>query len=170
MQFTLVDLLSLEHVLVDVQASNTREAIQSLSDAMQATGHVTAGFAEDVWKREQTFPTGLPTQPLAVAIPHADPDHVERSAVGVGVLRSPVRFARMGTDGSVWLEVRLVFLLAIKEREKQVGMIQQLISLIQTPSLLEGLAAAESPAQALALIVQITSRKDENAKDPPDHS
>jgi len=66
--------------------------------------------------------------------------------------------------------VRLVFLLAIKEREKQVGMIQQLISLIQTPSLLEGLAAAESPAQALALIVQITSRKDENAKDPPDHS
>ncbi len=170
MQYTLVDLLSLEHVLVDVQASNTREAIQSLSDAMQATGHVTAGFAEDVWKREQTFPTGLPTQPLAVAIPHADPDHVERSAVGVGVLRSPVRFAQMGTDGSVWLEVRLVFLLAIKEREKQVGMIQQLVSLIQTPSLLEGLAAAESPAQALALIVQITSRKDENAKDPPDHS
>lgn len=170
MQYTLVDLLGTEHILVDMHASEARAAIQFLADAMQKTGHVTAGFAEDVWKREQVFPTGLPTQPLAVAIPHADPDHVERSAVGVGILNNPVRFAQMGTDGSTWLEVRLVFLLAIMEREKQVEMIQQLITLIQTPSLLEGLAAATSPSEALALIHDVLLGKETDAKDPPDHS
>jgi PTS system galactitol-specific IIA component len=87
-----------------------------------------------------------------VAIPHADPDHVNRSAVCVGVLKSPVRFAQMGTDGSTVLEVPIIFLLAIKEKEKQVEMIQQLISLIQSPSLLEGLPRTKNSSEAMTLI------------------
>lgn len=152
MQYTLIDLLNAEHILVGLQAGDARDAIQKLNAALVGSDHATPEFAEDVWKREQTFPTGLPTQPLAVAIPHADPDHVHRSAVAVGVLGSPVRFAQMGTDGSTLLDVRLVFLLAIKEREKQVEMIQQLVTLIQTGSLLEGLAGAKNSADAIDLI------------------
>jgi PTS system galactitol-specific IIA component len=152
MQYTLIDLLKVEHILTGVQAQDAQDVIHRLTAALVESGHVTPGFAEDVWKREQTFPTGLPTQPLAVAIPHADPDHVNQSAVGIGILESPVRFAQMGTDGSTLLDVRLVFLLAIKEREKQVDMIQQLVTLIQTGSLLEGLAGAQQPAKAFALI------------------
>lgn len=152
MQFTLIDLLKIEHVLVGVQAASAQEAIQKLAAALVHTGHVTPEFTDDVWKREQTYPTGLPTQPMAVAIPHADPEHVEQSAVCIGILKSPVGFSQMGTDGSAILDVRLIFLLAIKEREKQVEMIQQLITLIQTGSLLEGLAKVKDPAEAMTLI------------------
>lgn len=152
MQYTLIDLLRVERILVGLQAEDAQDVLHKLTEPMVESGHVTSEFAEDVWKREQTFPTGLPTQPLAVAIPHADPDHVHRSAVSVGVLKSPVQFGQMGTDGSVLLDVRIVFLLAIKEREKQVEMIQQLVTLIQTGSLLEGLGGAKDPAEALALI------------------
>lgn len=152
MQNTLIDLLKVEHVLVNLNAKDAEQAIQALTLALVNTGHATPDFAGDVWKREQTFPTGLPTQPLGVAIPHADAQHVNKSAVCIGVLNAPVRFAQMGTDGSTLLEVRLVFLLAIKEREKQVEMIQQLMRLIQTGSVLEGLAQVESSAEALMLI------------------
>jgi galactitol PTS system EIIA component len=152
MQYTLIELLKTEHILIDIKAENPKEAIQKINAALVKTGHVVPEFAEDVWKREQTFPTGLPTQPIKVAIPHADPDHVNRSAVGIGILGAPVYFAQMGTDGSVLLDVRLVFLLAIKEREKQVDMIQQLVTLIQSGSLLEGLAGVRTPEEALALI------------------
>jgi PTS system galactitol-specific IIA component len=152
MQYTLIDLLKIEHILVGVEAAEAKEAIQKLTAPLVETGYVTTEFALDVWKREETFPTGLPTQPLAVAIPHADPDHVEQSGVCVGVLKSPVRFAQMGTDGSTVLEVRIIFLLAIKEKEKQVEMIQQLVTLIQSPSLLEGLPEANDSAEAMALI------------------
>jgi len=152
MQNNLIDLLKAEHILVNVNAKDAQEAIQALTMALVKTEHVAPGFAEDVWKREQTFPTGLPTQPLAVAIPHTDPDHVNQSAVCIGVLSAPVRFAQMGTDGSTLLDARLIFLLAIKEREKQVEMIQQLVTLIQTGSLLEGLAQAKDSAEALTLI------------------
>lgn len=152
MQNTLINLLAIEHILVNLTVQGAQAAIQKLTMALVQTGHVLPGFAEDVWKREQTFPTGLPTQPLAVAIPHADPDHVIRSAVCIGILNAPVTFAQMGADSSVLLETRLIFLLAIKEREKQVDLIQQLVTLIQTGSLLEGLVQAKDAAEALALI------------------
>jgi len=157
MQYTLIDLLKVGHIRVGVEASDAQDAIGKLSALRVETRNVTAEFAEDVWIREQTFPTGLPTQPLAVAIPHADPDHVNGSAVCVGVLKSPVSFAQMGTDGSTLLEVHIIFLLAIKEKEKQVDMVQQLVTLIQSPSLLQGLPKAKDPAGALALIQTILS-------------
>lgn len=152
MQYTLVDLLRTEHILLNLDVKEAEEAIRKLTNALMETGHVAPGFAEDVLARERTFPTGLPTQPLAVAIPHADPDHVNRSAVCIGTLASPVHFVQMGTDGSVMLDAHLIFLLAIKEQEKQVEMIRQLMTLIQTGSLLEGLAKAGEADEAMALI------------------
>lgn len=152
MQYTLMDLLKREHIQVGVEATTAQEAIQKVSDPLVISGHVSAEFAEDVWQREQTFPTGLPTQPLAVAIPHADPDHVFRSAVAIGLLKAPVPFAQMGSNGSTLLDTRIIFLLAIKEREKQVEMIRQLMTLIQTPALLEGLAEAKDAEEVEHLI------------------
>jgi PTS system galactitol-specific IIA component len=152
MQYTLIDLLKVENICTGLSAADAREAIDKLSGSLVSTEDVTLEFAADVWKREQTFPTGLPTQPVAVAIPHADPDHVLRSAVAVGVLDAPVQFAQMGTDGSTVLDVRILFVLAIKEKDKQVEMIQQLVRLIQSANLLVRLSAARDPADALEMI------------------
>jgi len=152
MQYELLDLVRPEHVLIDLKVSDAREAIQAMCDVLARSGYVQPEFAEDVWEREQEFPTGLPTSPLAVAIPHADPTHVVRTALCIGILRDPVEFAQMGSDGSVKLEVRLLFLLAIKEREKQVKMIQQLMEIIQRPNLLERLAMAREAAEVIEWI------------------
>ena len=152
MQYTLADLLNIEHIQAGIEARHAEDAIERLTAGLVDTGHATPEFAGDVLDREAVYPTGLPTQPFAVAIPHADPDHVLKSAVAVGTLVSPVKFGQMGTDGSTTLDVSIIFLLAIKEKEKQVEMIQQLIGLIQTPKLLDALSKAKSPAEALALI------------------
>jgi PTS system galactitol-specific IIA component len=152
MQYTLVDLLRPEHIMVGLEAADAQQAIQALSGLMVQSGHAGPEFAADVWEREQTFPTGLPTQPVAIAIPHADPFHVNQSAVSMGILKTPVLFGQMGTDGSVHLDAKVVFLLAIKEREKQVEMIQQLITLIQSADLLAGITHAEDADQVLELI------------------
>ena len=152
MQYTLMDLLNIDHILIGVEAADAQDAIRRLTAALVQSDHVKPEFTEDVWTREQTFPTGLPTQPLPVAVPHADPTYVNRSAVCFGVLKSAVQFGQMGTDGSTRLDIRLIFLLAIKEHEKQVEMIQQLMTLLQTPSLLEGLSVVAQASQALALI------------------
>jgi PTS system galactitol-specific IIA component len=136
-QFTFLDLLKPEHILVDMAARDACSAITLVQSA-----NTLEEFAADACARELTFPTGLPTLPFAVAIPHADPDHVNSSAVAVGCLRSPVKFSQMGTDGSAQLDVHVVFLLAIKEREKQVGIIQQLMTVVQSQALLAALEKA----------------------------
>jgi PTS system galactitol-specific IIA component len=154
MQFTFLDLLKPQHVLVDMAARDACSAITLLNSTLVQSGNASEEFAADACTRELTFPTGLPTLPFAVAIPHADPDHVNSSAVAVGCLQSPVQFSQMGTDGSAKLDVHVVFLLAIKEREKQVEMIQQLMTVVQNQSLLGAMAKAASPAEVVDLIRQ----------------
>lgn len=154
MQYNLVDLLRSEHILLKLSAVDPSEAIQKMTDALAKTGHVAPEYADDVMLRERTFPTGLPTQPWAVAIPHADPDHVNQSAVCIATLDTPISFGQMGTDGSLRSDVQFIFLLAIKEQEKQVEMLQQLMTLIQATSLLDELMNAERADDALELIQQ----------------
>jgi PTS system galactitol-specific IIA component len=154
MQYTLVDLLKPEHIATGLDASDSGQAIHALTDLLVQSGSADPGFAADVLAREQTFPTGLPTQPVPVAIPHADPVHLIRSSVAIGILKAPVQFGQMGTDGSTILDAKIIFLLAIVEREKQVEMIQQLIALIQSPDLLLSLTQAGDAGEALRLIRQ----------------
>jgi PTS system galactitol-specific IIA component len=152
MQYKLTDLINKEHIVVNLQAKDSREVIDLMTVPLVNTGHVSPEFAEDVWNRELVYPTGLPTEPFAVAIPHADPDHINQSAVCIGILKTPVQFGQMGTDGSTKLDAHLIFLLALKEREKQVEMISQLIHLIQTGSLLEELSLAQDEITCVELI------------------
>lgn len=152
MQRTLFELLNRDHILLDIEAAHGRDTIQKLTAPLVETGHVEPGFAEDAWEREQEYPTGLPTQPYAVAIPHADPDHVIQSAVCFGTLQDSVPFGQMGSDGSTELDVEVVILLAIREREKQPELIQQVVSLIQSPQFLDKLVRQETSESALQLI------------------
>ena len=155
MQVSLIDLLHEDNILLGVQAEDAAGAIRALAESLMASGIAEEGYAADAIAREETFPTGLPTQPIAVAIPHADPQHVLHSGVAVGLLAQPVTFGQMGTDGSTRVEASVVFLLAIREKEKQVEMIGQLVALIRSGDFLEQLTIADSPRQALEL-VQLT--------------
>lgn len=154
MQHQLKDLLRPEHFVLNLEAQDARDALDKIVAVLVRTGYVTPEFADAVWEREQVFPTGLPTQPLASALPHADPEHVRQTAVAIGTLKTPVRFGQMGTDGSVGLDVHVIILLAIKECEKQVELIQQVVELLQYPGMLEKLVAAETPGQALQILHQ----------------
>ena len=150
--YTLIDLIREEHILAGITPSDSEGAIRVISRRLEETGYVEAEFEHDVWKREGEFPTGLPTEPVGVAIPHADPDHVLKTAVCVGILNNPVTFTQMGTDSSKEVEASIIFMLAIKEKEKQVVMIQQLVQLIQNPGLLEALVGVQDAPQAFSLI------------------
>lgn len=152
MQYTLLDLLHVDNIAVDLEAADALSAIRAVNDMLVRSGRTLPAFGEDACAREATFPTGLPTRPVAVAIPHADPPNVLASAVAVATLKTPVQFAQMGTDGSTKVDVHAVFLLAIKEQAKQVEMIQQLMKVIQNQQLLDSITRAASPQETLDLI------------------
>lgn len=152
MQYNLKDLISTEHILLNLNASNSQETINSMAHVLERSGCVTKEFALDVWNREKKYPTGLPTVPFGIAIPHADPDHILKTSLCIATLKKPVKFKQMGTDNSIDIDVKAIFLLAIKEREKQVEMIQELINLIQKPDFLSKMISVKDKQEIVYLL------------------
>lgn len=130
-------------IQTDVIASTQNEIFEQLAKPLYDLNLVNEGFLEGVRRREQNFPTGLPTEPFGVAIPHTDPEYVKQNAISVGVLRHPVTFTVMGTDDEI-TDVRVVFLLALNESQKQLNILKSITELIRDAKQLEKLLSCDS--------------------------
>ncbi|MDR7517550.1 MAG: PTS sugar transporter subunit IIA [Armatimonadota bacterium] len=148
---------ALEHVpvrvVVGIQAASAADALRQLGDVLVGAGDVDPEYVVDVLRREATFPTGLPTDP-PVALPHADPNHVRRSAVAVGVCRSPVTFREMGNPMRE-LDVRVIFLLAIREKTEVTAVLRDLVTAMRDHDRLIRLQEAATPAQARRVLAEM---------------
>ncbi|MCM2139104.1 PTS sugar transporter subunit IIA [Vagococcus fluvialis] len=121
-----------------INPSSQEELLSSLSDQLLEKGVVKDTFVTGIIDREKNFPTGLPVQPFGVAIPHTDNDHVVKEQIGFASLKEPVKFKIMGSD-SDYVNVSLVFILALKYPDKQLDMLQKLITLFQNEGVLNQL-------------------------------
>jgi PTS system galactitol-specific IIA component len=119
-------------IAYDFQARDAREVIDLLAGKMHQQGFVAAEYGAQTWAREVVHPTGLPTKPYCIAFPHADADGVNHSALGVAVLRQPVKFQNMA-DPDEGLDVMLVFMLANRNPEEQIETLRNLATLFGQP-------------------------------------
>ena len=119
-------------IAFDFEAKDARQVIDLLAGKMYAQRLVAAEYGEQTWARELNHPTGLPTRPFSIAFPHADAIGVNRSALGVAVLRQPVTFQNMA-DPDEGLDVMLVFMLANRDPEEQIQTLRNLAVLFGQP-------------------------------------
>ena len=119
-------------IAFDLQAKDAREVIDLLAGNMHAQGLVAAEYGAQTWARELGHPTGLPTKPFCIAFPHADAEGVNRSALGVAVMRQPVKFQNMA-DPDESLDVMLVFMLANRDPQEQIQTLRNLAVLFGQP-------------------------------------
>lgn len=138
--------VSADAIRLDLDAADAAEAIRAVAAPLVAAGHVTADYVAAAIAREATFPTGLPTAPEPVAVPHADPDGVLVPSIALGRFREPVEFTEMAADRR--LRVRLVLLLALQSKD-QAAVLSLLIRGLGDGSLLAFLLESTS-AEAIA--------------------
>jgi PTS system galactitol-specific IIA component len=138
--------------LYPLVASDKNEAIQKLGSLLFSNGHVKDTFTPAVVAREQEFATGLPTGVVGVAIPHTDAHHVLKQAVAVGILPSPVEFCEMGDPEDKPVQVRLIFMLAVPDKNKVMTVLQQVIAIIQSQDFLNSLISTNDRAQLAAIL------------------
>lgn len=100
------------------------------------------GYVEAALQREHEFPTGLPTQPVGVALPHIDAG-ILRPALALLTLDTPIHFTEMGTTDSR-IPVSIVIMLAIPAGDAHVHVLGALADLIQHPNFLTDVLDAES--------------------------
>jgi PTS system galactitol-specific IIA component len=112
-------------VALKVKSESSKNIIFLLSGILEKKGAVSANYGEAVYKREQSYPTGLPTQPYHIALPHADFEKVYQPALAVAMLSEPVIFKSM-EDPKTDLQVLIVILLANSRPDEQFNMVRHL--------------------------------------------
>lgn len=125
-------------ILFDQSAFSNTDALTQLANHLHDAGVVTAEYKDAILKREASFPTGLMTQTIGVAIPHCDPDKVVEPQIGFMRLKEPVTFHQMGDNAEI--QVKVLFMLALKKSDDQLTMLQKLMALFQNQ---EAMAAVQ---------------------------
>ncbi len=130
-------------VLRNIEGENSADILNFMAKNLYNKGFVKASYAEAVIEREKKFATGLPTGGYGVAIPHTDIEHVNQSAISVGILKEQVEFGIMGEETEK-TPVKLVFMLAMHDSHSQLSMLQSLMGIFQDEEVLTYLATEES--------------------------
>ncbi|MCT4566529.1 MAG: PTS sugar transporter subunit IIA [Maledivibacter sp.] len=136
---------------INIKAENVDEALDSLSSLLQKEGYVKTSYINAIKEREKMFATGLPSEGVGVAIPHASIEHVNSPIIAVGILDKPVSFRMMGNHDEI-IQVEIMFMLALNEHHAQIEMLQSLISLIQDKDLLLRIKNCESTKELISVL------------------
>ncbi len=132
------------------------EAILKLVSLLEEKGYVKPSFGQACIEREKVYPTGLPTQPFGIAIPHTDCEHVERGAIAVGVLPETVRFVEMGCLDDSFVDAHVIVVLAIADAEAVAGVLRELALAFQDANFVTGLTEAREADAVLNLFAART--------------
>lgn len=137
--------LSDKLIKLSLRAGTKEEAIRSLAEPLYAMEYVREGYVENVIKREQEFPTGLPTS-VPVAICHTEAQYVRQSALAVGTLAAPIPFQEMGTPERV-VQAEIIFLLALNDPKQQVPWLKKMAAIFKDRATLEAIRDARDPLE-----------------------
>jgi PTS system galactitol-specific IIA component len=142
----------LSETLIRIGMTETakEDAIRRLSEGLYALDCVREGYVENVIKREETFPTGLPTS-IPVAICHTEAQYVKQSALAVGTLVTPIAFLEMGTPERT-VNAEIIFLLALNDPKQQVTWLKKMVTIFKDQATLRRIRDAEDPSQLLQML------------------
>lgn len=152
--------ISSELVRKEVKAKTDTEALEQMSALMIEKEMVEESFTAAVKEREKEFPTGLKLEHIGVAIPHTDSIHVRRQSMAIGLLKEPVRFRMMGGDVDDFVDVRLIFMLAIIDPKKQIEFLQALVSLMQDDQEIIRLLELESEEEVVRVFKNLINGRE----------
>ncbi|MDT2782991.1 PTS sugar transporter subunit IIA [Vagococcus fluvialis] len=143
-----------ELIWLDFSVDNKEEAITKMATKLKKSGLVKDDFTQAVLNREKKFCTGLQFDNIGVAIPHTEAKYVNQPAVSIAILRNPVQFGDMGNPETE-ISVQLIFMLAIKEPDKQLYFLQGLINGLQDSKKLNNLMHQKNKEEMLSYLSEI---------------
>ena len=148
-------------VILDADVKTAEEAIHLMASRLEELGYVRPGYGDMVCEREKTFPTGLPGKTMAIALPHTNPNLVNKAAIGVIVPKESVPFKMMGApDADATLDVKLIMPLVIKDPNTQLSLLKAMMNVIQDGELLEHIRASHDKAEIISSLQMLEEASD----------
>lgn len=145
--------ISKDLIALNIDSDNKEEAIKILADKLREKDLVKDGYCENVLRREENFPTGLPTI-IPIALCHTEAEFVNASALTVGTLVNPIAFKEMGSpDKDVMAEI--IFLLALNDPKDQVPWLMKMITVFKSKETLEQIKNSTDEEELEILLTSI---------------
>lgn len=142
-----MELFSKELSFYGWRAKDPKDLFEQLKLPLEQGNHITPGWLDAVYLREKTYPTGLSLPGiLDFAIPHTDPQFIQKPYVALIRLAEPVRFEAMAGAGDD-VAAELVINLGVKRDGGQVAMLQKLMNLLSHKATVEELMAAKNASE-----------------------
>jgi len=135
-------------VLLRPAVRDRDELLAAMAERLRTCGAVREGFFEALMEREKQFPTGLPTEGVGIAIPHADAEFVAAPAVCVAVLADAVPFRRMDNPAEC-IGAHVVLMLALNNPDAQIRTLQRLAQSIQDSEFWQRMRTASSTGEVI---------------------
>jgi len=152
------DLLVKSAIILNYPAKDAEDIVVTLGKRLFDAGYTKESFIQAALEREKTMPTGLPLScGFNAAIPHTDVEHVFKPGVAFATLTNPVNFQNMvNPEDSV--PVSLVFVLALDQPKAQIGMLQEIAGILQSPKVIEDLLIASECGDVIRIIKNKTRK------------
>ncbi|OIV45912.1 PTS glucose transporter subunit IIA [Sodalis sp. TME1] len=122
-------MFSERRVIVVDQPISREQLLTLLADSLLADGLVKDSFLGGVLAREREYPTGIDMETHAIAIPHTEYEHVNKTGFAVAINRAGVAFQRTD-DPEQLVKPAIVVLMAIDPTCEKVAIIQSLFALL----------------------------------------
>lgn len=139
------DIVFKDLIQLDLDVESSEELFEIISEQLMKRGYVTEDFLESIKVREEEYPTALPIEPYAVAIPHTDPECIITPFISCIRMKHPVPWREMAANEVVHM-VRFVFMLGFKQEDvgdAHVELLQILVTNCQKAEFMEQLVKAE---------------------------
>lgn len=146
-------------VFINLEDTGKIEVLKKMADRLCKEGYVKESYIQGILKREKIFPTGLQAEGCGVAIPHTDVEHVNSPMIAVATLKNTVEFNMMGGERDDKVDVKIIFMLAMKDGNAQLALLQKLMEIIQDRELLEKICREDEIDSLVSLINSVFTSK-----------
>lgn len=148
------EILDRNLIFPGLDAPKMEDVMTQVGGALTKAGYAKDTYVEALIAREKEYPTALDVDGYGVAIPHTPVDHINKTVIGVAVLKEPTDFIAMGTDDET-IGVRIIFMLCIAGTpgaHDHLDELQRILAIIQDTAVLDKLLAAKSADEIMNII------------------
>jgi PTS system galactitol-specific IIA component len=147
-----LELLSPDLVFLNVEANDAKDLLGQLEGELSSRGLIKGTWLDAILNREQRYPTGLSCPAIDVAIPHTDPENIEKPYIAVVKPAKPVEFEPMTGSGPN-VQAQLIVNLGIVHSEGQVKILQLLMMTFMDSEKSERILAQQSSKDLYSVLM-----------------
>ncbi|MBE9387768.1 PTS sugar transporter subunit IIA [Vagococcus salmoninarum] len=152
------ELFQKKFIKLQVTVTSQAELFKLIADELVEAAYVTSGYLSALKQRELSYPTGLITQYLNIAIPHTDASYIIQPFIYVVSLKESLLVKQMGNNQTI--EVKDFFFLGITDSKKQVLLLAKLMALFMEKDFVRGYKRKRDEEETYHLILKYLERSE----------